>query len=338
MLSKRKREHLDICLNRDVGSLATTGLERYRLIHQPLPEMALQSVDTSTQFMGHALAAPLLISAMTGGTSLSRDVNLRLASAAQQLQIGMGLGSMRAAIEEPEQMSTYRVREVAPDILLLANLGAVQLNLGYGADACARIVEGVDADALVLHLNPLQEALQPEGDTDFSRLVDKIAQICQVLPVPVIIKEVGWGLTAQAAEVLREAGVAALDVAGAGGTSWSRVEEHRSLTAADAQVARAFADWGNPTAEALLDVRAACPELPIIASGGIRNGVEVALCLALGADLVGLAMPLLRPALDSSASVLEAIEIVLRQLRIALFCTGAATVGALDSSRITRRD
>ncbi|MHB0856923.1 MAG: type 2 isopentenyl-diphosphate Delta-isomerase [Anaerolineae bacterium] len=338
MLSRRKSEHLDICLTHDVSSLATTGIERFRLVNQPLPEIALRAVDLSTQFMGHALGAPLLISAMTGGASLAREVNLRLAAAAQELQIAMGLGSQRTAIEEPEHMATYQVRQVAPDILLFANLGAVQLNLGYGVDECARIVEGVGADALVLHLNPLQEALQPGGDTNFAGLIDKIAKVCRLLPVPVIVKEVGWGLSAKSAQALQQVGVAALDIAGAGGTSWSRVEEHRCLTPDDVEVARAFADWGNPTAEALLDVRAACPSLPVIASGGIRNGVEAALCLALGADMVGMAIALLRSALESTEAVVNRIEIILRQLRIATWCAGAASVTDLDASRITRRN
>jgi len=337
MHTKRKLEQLRVCLDEDVRSMTTTGLERYRLIHQALPEMALDEVDTSTIFLGHRLRAPLLISAMTGGAALGQEVNQRLASAAQELGLAMCLGSQRAAIEDPSLLATYQVRRVAPDILLFANLGAVQLNYGYGVAECLRAVESVEANALVLHLNPLQEALQPEGNTNFAGLLGKIAQVCQALPVPVVIKEVGWGISAAVAEELCQAGVAALDLAGAGGTSWSEVERYRSATPAEAEVAEAFADWGIPTAEALVAVRQACPSLPLVASGGIKDGVEVAKCLALGASLAGIAQPLLRSATDSSEAVSGQLRIILRQLRVAMFCAGARTVADLDSSRIVSR-
>jgi len=334
---KRKREHLEICLREDVRSATGTGLKGYRLIHQPLPEMALDQVRTETRFLGRELRAPLLLSSMTGGTPLGAQVNRRLAAAAQELGLAMGLGSQRAGIEDPALMATYQVREQAPDILLLANLGAVQLNYGYGPQECRRAVESVGADALILHLNPLQEALQPEGNTDFAGLLARIAEVVAGLPVPVVVKEVGWGLSPQAAEQLRQAGVAALDIAGAGGTSWSQVERHRGQGAAQAQVASAFADWGNPTAESLIAVRQACPHLPLIASGGLTDGVEAALCLALGADLVGMAQPLLAPAMDSAGAVIERLGVVIRQLRVAMFCSGARTLAELDRSRVTVR-
>ena len=337
MHTKRKLEQLRVCLDEDVRSMTTTGLERYRLLHQALPEMALEEVDTSTIFLGHRLRAPLLISAMTGGAALGQEVNQRLAAAAQELGLAMCLGSQRAAIEDPSLLATYQVRRVAPDILLFANLGAVQLNYGYGVEECLRAVESVEANALVLHLNPLQEALQPEGNTNFAGLLGKIAQVCQALPVPVVIKEVGWGISAAVAEELCQAGVAALDLAGAGGTSWSEVERYRSATPAEAEVAEAFADWGIPTAEALVAVRQACPSLPLVASGGIKDGVEVAKCLALGASLAGIAQPLLRSATDSSEAVSGQLQIILRQLRVAMFCAGARTVADLDSSRIVSR-
>ena len=324
-------------MDEDVRSMTTTGLERYRLVHRALPEMALEEVNTSTSFLGHRLGAPLLISAMTGGAALSQEVNRRLASAAQELGLAMCLGSQRAAIEDSALLATYQVRQVAPDILLFANLGAVQLNYGYGVGECLRAVESVEADALVLHLNPLQEALQPEGNTNFAGLLGKIAQVCQALPVPVIVKEVGWGISATVAERLYQAGVGALDLAGAGGTSWSEVERYRSATPAEAEVAEAFADWGIPTADALVAVRQACPKLPLIASGGIADGVEVAKCLALGANLAGIAQPLLRPAMDSSEAVGGQLRVFLRQLRVAMFCTGARTVADLDSSRLVLR-
>ncbi len=334
MHAQRKQDHLRICLDTDVRSGVTTGLERYRLVHHALPEMALDDVDTRTTFLGHELRAPLLISAMTGGTAEARDINRHLAAAAQALGIAMGLGSQRAALEEPALMATYQVRDVAPDALLFANLGAVQLNYGYGIDHCRRAVEAVGADGLVLHLNPLQEALQPRGNTDFGGVLERIAAVCRQLEVPVIVKEVGWGLSAEVATRLQEAGVAALDVAGAGGTSWSEVERRRGATPEEIAVAEAFVDWGLPTAASLCQVRSACPDLPVIASGGVVNGVETAICLALGADLVGMAATLLRPATDSVEAVVRRLQVVIRQLRIAMFCTAAPTIPSLDASHL----
>lgn len=334
MHERRKHEHLQICLDTDVRSGVTNGLERYHLVHQALPEMALDDVDTSTTFLNHALQAPLLISAMTGGTAAAGDINRRLAAAAQALGVAMGLGSQRAALEDPTLMSTYKVRDVAPDVLLFANLGAVQLNYGYGVDHCRRAVEAVGADALVLHLNPLQEALQPGGNTDFRGLLGRIEVVCRVLDVPVIVKEVGWGLSADVATRLCEAGVAALDVAGAGGTSWSEVERRRGATQEEIATAEAFVDWGLPTAESIRQVRSACPELPVIASGGILDGVAAAVSLALGANLVGMAATLLRPATDSVDAVVRRLGVIVRQLRIAMFCTGARTIAELDSAHL----
>jgi isopentenyl-diphosphate Delta-isomerase len=331
---RRKLEQLQICLNQDIQSSATTGLEKYRLVHQALPGIALHQVDTHRQFLGHDLAAPLLLSSMTGGTPLAEAVNRRLAVAAQALGLAMGLGSQRAAIEDPALLSTYRVRAEAPDILLFANLGAVQLNYGFGLEECRRAVESVGADALILHLNPLQEALQPEGNTDFSGLVERIAAICAGLDVPVIVKEVGYGLSREAAAALSAAGVSALDVAGAGGTSWSEVERHRSASTTESEVAQAFRGWGLPTAEALLQVRAACPELSVIASGGITDGVQVAIALALGADLAGLAHALLHPAMESAAAIVARLQVILRQLRVAMFCTGARTLTELNGAHL----
>lgn len=330
----RKREHLEVCLQEDVRSAVNSGLSRYRLKHVALPEMALGDVDLSSTFLGHRLRVPLLISAMTGGTPQAGEINRRLAQAAQELGLAMGLGSQRAGIEDPELMASYQVRSEAPDILLLANLGAVQLNHGYGIDECRRAVESIGANALVLHLNPLQEALQANGDTNFRGLLAKIGAICEALPYPVIVKEVGWGLSAPVATALVQAGVAALDVGGAGGTSWSQVERYRSDSAADEQVATAFASWGIPTAESLSQVRTCCPPVPLIASGGIRDGVEAAICLAMGADLVGMAHALLQPATDSAEAVIARFQVFLQQLGIAMFCSGARDLASLDASRL----
>jgi isopentenyl-diphosphate delta-isomerase len=333
MIDSRKEEHLRICLECPVRmQRPSTGLERYRFVHQALPELNLAQVDLGTTFLGKALRAPLFISPMTGGAAAGAATNRRLASAAQALRIGMGVGSQRAALEDPQWADTYRVRAVAPDILLTANLGAVQLNAGYDVAHCERAVDMIEADALVLHLNPLQEALQPGGDTAFSGLLSRIGRICRVLRVPVMVKEVGYGLSAHAARQLIEAGVAALDVAGAGGTSWSEVERQRAQTPQQDQVAAQFADWGIPTADAVRGVRQTLPQVPLVASGGIETGIEAAKCIALGADLVGLAWPLLRPALRSEEAVREALEVIQQALRIAMFCVGAPDIEALQKT------
>ena len=203
----------------------TTGLERYRFIHRALPEVNLDDVDLNLSLFHRCLCAPILISSMTGGTEEASRINRTLAEAAQTTGIAMGLGSQRAAIEHPELIETFRVRDVAPDILLFANLGAVQLNYGYGVDECRRAVEMIQADALILHLNAVQEAVQPEGDTRFAGLTNQIEQVCRALSVPVIAKEVGWGFSEADVRLLVNAGVSAIDVAGAGGTSWSQVEK-----------------------------------------------------------------------------------------------------------------
>lgn len=327
---RRKADHIRISLEEDVSfETLTSGFERYRFVHCALPEISLEAVDTAVVFLGKRLQAPLLISSMTGGTPQGREINRRLARAAQEAGIGMGLGSLRAALEDPTLAETYRVRDVAPDILLLANLGAVQLNYGYTVDHCRRAVEMVEADGLVLHLNPLQEALQPEGQTDFSGLLRKIEAVCRALEVPVIVKEVGWGLSADVARRLADAGVAALDVAGAGGTSWSQVEMYRAENGLQRAVAAAFRDWGIPTAEAVREVRQALPHIPIVASGGIRDGIQVAKAIALGATVCGVARPFLVAAAESAEAVAETAAVLITQLRVAMFAVGAPDLSAL---------
>jgi isopentenyl-diphosphate delta-isomerase len=335
MNQQRKSDHIRINLEKDVDfKQVSTGLASFRLVHCALPELNLEDVDTSVTLLGKPLAAPLLVSSMTGGTPEASTINQRLARAAQAAGVGMGVGSQRAAIEDPSLADTYRVRHVAPDIFLMANLGAVQLNYGYGPDECRRAVEMIEADALILHLNPLQEALQPEGNTRFAGLLSKIEAICGALEVPVIVKEVGWGFSEQVARQLADAGVAIIDVAGAGGSSWSQVEMHRARTEAQRQVAAAFAGWGIPTAESLLMVRRGAPQTPVIASGGIRDGVQIAKAIALGAIACGIAGPLLEPATKSDAAVVEVIEVLVTQLRVAMFAAGAADIPALQHTPI----
>jgi isopentenyl-diphosphate delta-isomerase len=335
-LSQRKSDHIRINLERDVASRVTTGLEDWRFGHEALPEIDLAEVDLSVEFLGRVLRAPLLISSMTGGTDEARRINLNLAAAAEKAGIAIGLGSMRAALARPESAPTFQIREAAPTATILANLGAVQFNYGYGAEECRRLVDIASADALILHLNPLQEALQPEGDTNWSGLLRAIERVCRALSVPVVAKEVGWGISERAARDLANAGCGAIDVAGAGGTSWSQVEMYRARTETQRRVAAAFGDWGIPTAESVRQARRGAPGLPIIASGGITNGVEGAKCIALGASLFGLARPFLQAATESASAVSDEIDVVLGQLRVAMFCVAARSVGELGRVALNR--
>ncbi len=328
--SDRKLEHLRINLEQDVQfSELTNGFERYRLVHQALPEIALDQIDTRVALFGRELRAPLLVSSMTGGAADAERLNRNLAEAAQAMRIAIGLGSQRAAIEDASLAHTYQMREVAPDVLLFANLGAVQLNYGYGIDECRRAVEMVSADALMLHLNPMQEAVQARGNTNWTNLLAKIEQVCRALAVPVVVKEVGFGISEQVARKLANAGVAAIDVAGAGGTSWAAVESRRAPTVAQRALAEEFWNWGIPTAESLTRVRRAAPNLPLFASGGMRDGIEVAKAIALGATLAGLASPLLKLANVSAEATIAGVEALMAELRVAMFGIGAANLVAL---------
>jgi len=336
MLEQRKADHIRINLDKDVSSSLTTGLERYRFVHQATPELDLAAVDTTTALLGKTLHAPVLISSMTGGTERAREINRRLAHAAQMHGIVMGLGSQRAAIQQPELADTFRVRDIAPDILLFANLGAVQLNYGYDVEHCREAVEMIGADALILHFNALQEALQPEGNWNFRGLLKRVEAVCRKLEVPVIAKEVGWGINEQTARQLAEAGVAAIDVAGGGGTSWSEVEKHRATSASQRRVAARFRGWGLPTAESILMARRGAPHLPIIASGGLRDGVDVAKCLALGAAAAGIARPFVKAAAMSAQAADEAVSEIIMELRVAMFAAGAGTIEALRQAPLMR--
>jgi isopentenyl-diphosphate delta-isomerase len=334
----RKADHLRICLDEDVQfSKNANGLERYRFTHCCLPELNRREIDLTTTFLGKSLGAPLLISSMTGGTQQAKTINFRLAEVAQQYKLAMGVGSQRVAVENPQVADTFAVRSLAPDILLLANLGAVQLNYSYGLDECLRVVELLEADALILHLNPLQECIQPNGDTNFRGLIDKIHNLCSKIPVPVIAKEVGNGISAAMAQKLIEAGVSAIDVAGAGGTSWAKVESERALNEQQRRLGLTFADWGLPTAECIVDIRAIAPKMPLIASGGLRNGLDVAKAIALGADLGGLAWPFLQAAAESTAAVDALVQLLIAELTTVLFCTGNATLAQLQYSNALQK-
>jgi isopentenyl-diphosphate delta-isomerase len=283
--------------------------------------------------LGKQLGAPLLISSMTGGTEQAGIINHRLAEVAQHYKIAMGVGSQRVAVEKPQVADTFAVRKYAPDVLLFANLGAVQLNYSYGLDQCLRIIDILEADALILHLNPLQECIQPKGDKNFKGLLGKISILCSKLPVPVIAKEVGNGISAAMAEKLIAAGVKAIDVAGAGGTSWAKVESERAENSLQRRLGSTFADWGLPTAECITSIRAIAPDVPLIASGGLRHGLDIAKALALGADIAGLAMPFLQAAAVSEAAVSDLAEVLIAEITTVLFCTGNATLEQLKCSK-----
>ena len=335
----RKKEHLTISLDYDPGSSpVTTGLENYAFIHQSLPEIDFNSIDLSTTLLDLPLSAPIIVSPMVGGIEAAAGINRCLAEAAQTLGLAMGVGSQRCMIEEPETAYTYQVRQAAPDIPLFANLGAVQLNYGYGIDECRRAVESIEADALVLHLNPFQEVFQPEGNTNFSGLLEKIAGICHNLPVPVIVKEVGFGISGEIAARLAGAGVSGIDVAGSGGTSWSRIEALRNGRR-KSRLAATFSTWGIPTAECLRMVRERVTDVCLIASGGIKTGLDIAKTIALGADAAGIALPLLKPGTLSTDAVIAALEEVIEGLKIAMFCTGSAVIADLkNTSHLVKRE
>ncbi len=327
MTSSRKQEHIRICLDHDVEFSGSNGFEQYRFVHRALPEVALNAIDTSTEFLGKRFEWPFLIEAMTGGAQGTDGINRNLARAAQELGIGMGVGSQRAMLEEPRLAYTYQVRDVAPDIFLLGNIGAAQI-VSHSIDQIGSLVRGIGADGLAVHLNPAQEISQSEGDTDWSHVPNAIEMLCKGVDFPVVAKEIGFGISRDVARALEQAGVACIDVSGAGGTSWIRVEHYRG-----AKISSDFFEWGLQTAESLRQCREAVA-IPLIASGGIRTGLECAKALALGASLVGFALPLLRPALESHQAVVERIQDFNRQLRMAMFLVGARNLEELKRARI----
>lgn len=337
-IETRKADHLRLCIEEDVQFCETTsGFERYRFTHCCLPELDRTEIDLTSTFLGKKLAAPLLISSMTGGTELAQTINYRLADVAQKYKIAMGVGSQRIAIENPQLADTFAVRRRAPDILLFANIGAVQLNYNYGLAQCQKIVDLLEADALILHLNPLQECVQTEGDTNFKGLLDKIAKLCEKLPVPVIAKEVGNGISGKMAKKLLAAGVSAIDIAGAGGTSWAKIEGERALDGKQRRLGATFADWGIPTAECIVSTRAAAPDVPLIASGGLQHGLDAAKAIALGADMAGLARPFLQAAAESESALELLVEVLIAEIATVMFCTGCANLDELQHSGVLER-
>jgi isopentenyl-diphosphate delta-isomerase len=328
----RKAEHIRLALDAS-NQAGRSFFDDYAFEHNALPEIALDDIDLSVEFLGKRIEAPLLVSCMTGGTEAAGEINRNLARAAEDRRIALGVGSQRKALEDPLQAASFQVRGLAPSIPLLANLGAVQLNYGYGIAECRAAVEMIDADALAFHLNVLQEALQPEGDTDFSGLLPKLGKIARGLDVPVIAKEIGCGISGDTARALVEQGIRIIDTAGLGGTSWARIEARR---ADDVEIGELFADWGVPTPVSIQEV-AAVPGVTVIGSGGIRSGVDVAKAIALGAHLVGTAYPLLKPATVSTAAVIERVGRIVDELRIAMLCVGTRTIDELRRVDLLKR-
>ena len=326
-LARRKLRHLQACLEGPVEyTTRSAGFERVDLPYRALPELDLDEIDTSVVFLGRRLRAPLLIGAMTGGAEKARAINRNLAEAAQRLGVGLMLGSQRVMLEEPAARSSFQVRDVAPDVLLVGNLGAAQLLRGYGVAEARRAIEEVGADALAFHVNPLQEALQVGGDVRWRGVTARLAEVVPEVGAPVLLKEVGHGITGAVARSVARVGFAAVDVAGAGGTSWARVE----ALLRDGEVRRPdLVEWGLPTVDALLEVREALPGMPLVASGGVRSGLDVAKSLALGARVAAVARPLLGPALDSAEAVEAALVAVIEELRLVMQLVGARDVAAL---------
>ncbi len=327
---KRKNEHLEVVLTQNVRTAASTGFEAVHFEHVALPELDLDAIDLSTEFLGRRLSAPLLISSMTGGPAKAAMINENLARAAGRLGIAFAVGSQRVAVEGGGEAGFGRdLRAHMGAMPLLSNFGAAQLVRADGVDMARRVVDMIGADAVIIHLNPLQEAVQHGGDRDWRSVLAGIEALVAASGVPVVVKEVGFGISGRMAQRLCDAGVTCIDVAGAGGTSWAAVEAGRAPNERLRAIAETFRDWGIPTARALVDVRAACPDATIIASGGIKSGLDAAKAIRLGADLAGQAAGVLKAALDSADAVIAHFEDRIAELRIACFCTGSATLNEL---------
>jgi isopentenyl-diphosphate Delta-isomerase len=328
-VSVRKSEHIQICLREDVRFEKTNGFEKYDLIHYALPEIDLSEIDTTCFLLGKRFDAPIFIEAMTGGAVESLKINENISGAAERHRIGMGLGSQRAMILNPAIGDTYRVRHTAPNIFLAGNIGASQLK-EFSVAQIKQAVEIIEADAIAVHLNAAQELCQPEGDTGWSKILIAIEKLCRNVDYPVIVKETGCGLNGAVAKRLENAGVACIDTGGAGGTSWAKVERFRG-----SRKAVLFLEWGIPTAESLYECVHAV-KIPVIASGGIRNGIEIVKALAMGAKLAGMAMPFLKPACTSMESVQDKISALKKEITNTMFLIGAKRIADINASKLRR--
>jgi len=332
LTNDRKLEHIRAIENDPLTDRSGHHFDNIRLLHRGLPELDLAEIDTSSEFLGYRLSFPLLISSMTGGDhALVKQINQNLAIAAQATGVAMAVGSQRVMFTSPEAKQSFALREFAPDVPLIANLGAVQLNYGVEAEQAQAAIDCLNADALYLHLNPLQEAVQPEGDTNFANLESKITDLVKQLSVPVLLKEVGSGLSPKDIELGLRAGITTFDLAGSGGTSWSRIEHHRRNDSSDIGIK--FQDWGIPTPLALKFANPFLDVATLVASGGLRDGIDMVKSVILGASLCGMAGPLLKPAMESADAVIAEIERFKTEFRTAMFLLGARDIASLHNNR-----
>lgn len=333
----RKTEHIRLCLDENVeGVNKSTGLEGISFIHNALPEINFNDIQLETEFLNKKIAAPFLVSSMTGGSGLATEINQNLAIAAEEKGWAIALGSTRALLESTAHEESFLIRKHAPTVPLIANLGAVQLNYGYGARECQQIVDKTEADSLVLHLNSLQEVVQDGGDLNFADLLPKIKEICSALSVPVGVKEVGFGIDGTIARKLYDAGIAYIDVAGAGGTSWSQVEKLRSEDPLRKAAAEAFNSWGLPTKDCIVSVRSELAEVPIVASGGMKTGLDAAKAITIGANVIGFARSLLQAATESAEAVVQTMSQIELEMKMAMFGIGAQNIEELkNTNRVT---
>jgi len=333
-INQRKTEHIRLCLTENVeGVNKSTGLEGIDFIHNALPEINFDEIDLTASFLGNELKAPFLVSSMTGGSDLATDINRNLALAAEEKGWVMALGSTRAMLESDAHKESFLIREHAPTVPLIVNLGAVQLNYGYGAEDAKRIIELTQADSIVLHLNSLQEVVQDGGDLNCKDLLPKIEEVCRHAGVPVVAREVGFGIDGTVAEKLYNAGISYIDTAGAGGTSWSQVEKLRSKDSLKKAAAEAFNSWGLPTKECIVSVRNKLPEIPLVASGGMKTGLDAAKAITIGADVIGYARQLLQAATESKESVLRMMDQIELELKMTMFGIGAKTMAELKNTK-----
>ncbi|WP_010529302.1 type 2 isopentenyl-diphosphate Delta-isomerase [Lentibacillus jeotgali] len=333
-INKRKTEHIRLCLTDNVeGVNKSTGLEGISFIHNALPEINFADIETGTRFLDKPLNAPFLVSSMTGGSELAAKINQNLAKAAEEKGWAVALGSTRALLESDAHQESFLIRKYAPSVPLIANIGAVQLNYGYGAEECQQIVDLTGADSIVLHFNPLQEAVQDGGDLNFGNLLSKIEKVCSNVSVPVGAKEVGFGIDGTIAKKLYDAGVSYIDVAGAGGTSWSQVEKLRSNDPLKKAAAEAFNNWGIPTKECIVSVRSELEDVPIVSSGGMKTGMDAAKALTIGADVIGFARKLLEAATESDKAVIETMDQIELELKMTMFGVGARTLDELKNTK-----
>ncbi|WP_047983025.1 type 2 isopentenyl-diphosphate Delta-isomerase [Ornithinibacillus californiensis] len=332
-INKRKTEHIRLCLTDQVeGVNKTTGLEGISFIHNALPEINFSDINIATTFLNKKINAPFLVSSMTGGSELATEINQNLALAAEERGWAIALGSTRALLEGDKHQDSFLIRKQAPNVPLITNLGAVQLNYGYGAEEAQRIVDMTEADALYLHLNTLQEVIQDEGDLNFDNLLPKIEEVCKALTVPVGVKEVGFGIDGTVAKKLHDVGIAFVDVAGAGGTSWSQVEKLRSKDPLRKAAAEAFNSWGIPTKDCIVSVRSELANVPLVASGGMKTGLDAAKAVTIGADIIGFARSLLQAATESVEAVLQVMEQIEFELKITMFGVGAKNLSELKNT------